>query len=133
MSAPRGLAPFGVRARFFLLSIALIVVGLVGAQWYSSRALQAALDARMRDDLAARAELAAAAVEHARAFAAPDASELVDRLAAASRARVTLIDPQGRVVADSAVPGARLATLDNHADRPEVRAARAHGRGISDR
>ncbi|MBI3540422.1 MAG: HAMP domain-containing protein [Candidatus Eisenbacteria bacterium] len=43
--------------------------------------------------------------------------------------RVTLIDATGHVLGDSDVPPARLATLDNHAGRPEVLAVRGGGVG----
>jgi len=45
---------------------------------------------------------------------------------AKSGARVTIIDSTGRVLADSA---ADAATMENHADRPEVQKAIAEGRG----
>jgi two-component system phosphate regulon sensor histidine kinase PhoR len=43
--------------------------------------------------------------------------------------RVTLIALDGRVLADSDVPPAELAQMENHAGRPEVKAALATGRG----
>jgi two-component system, OmpR family, phosphate regulon sensor histidine kinase PhoR len=46
-------------------------------------------------------------------------------LATAVGARVTLIDSTGRVLGDSAVPRERLAQMENHAGRPEVRGAMA--------
>ncbi len=45
--------------------------------------------------------------------------------------RVTVIDPDGRVVGDSNVPAGDLPDLDNHAGRPEVRQARHEGVGSS--
>src|SRR5262249_16671072 len=51
--------------------------------------------------------------------------------AAEARARVTLISADGSVLGDSDVPLARLPEIENHADRPEVRAALA-GRTGSD-
>ncbi len=47
------------------------------------------------------------------------------RAALPSHSRVTLITPDGRVVADSEVPTAELPRVENHAGRPEVRAALA--------
>ena len=44
---------------------------------------------------------------------------------ATSGARVTVIAPDGRVLADSAASGAELARLENHGGRPEVREALA--------
>ncbi|HEY5656791.1 MAG TPA: ATP-binding protein, partial [Myxococcota bacterium] len=58
---------------------------------------------------------------------------LADRAAAAAGARVTLIAPDGTVLGDSDVPLARLDGVENHGDRPEVRAALAGEPGRSTR
>ncbi|MBI3450272.1 MAG: HAMP domain-containing protein [Acidobacteria bacterium] len=47
--------------------------------------------------------------------------------------RVTLIDPNGVVVADSDVSPSAIATLENHIGRPEIREAIASGSGRSRR
>jgi two-component system phosphate regulon sensor histidine kinase PhoR len=47
----------------------------------------------------------------------------VQQLSAQSEHRITLIGRTGLVLADSDVPADQLATLENHATRPEVRAA----------
>ena len=47
----------------------------------------------------------------------------VQRFGAAGTVRITLVDAAGRVRADTDVPPAELAGVENHADRPEVRAA----------
>jgi len=46
-----------------------------------------------------------------------------------SQSRITLIKPDGLVIADSSVAPERLAQLDNHANRPEILAAVARGFG----
>ncbi len=48
-------------------------------------------------------------------------------------ARVTAIRPDGRVVSDSEVPPAQVPNMENHANRPEIRDARAQGTGSSRR
>ena len=53
---------------------------------------------------------------------------LVD-LAGQAGVRITLVDRQGRVVADSARDHAGVRRMDNHLDRPEVRDALATGSG----
>ena len=45
--------------------------------------------------------------------------------------RATLIDSQGRVLADSEVDPSALSALENHADHPEISAALQQGRGSS--
>lgn len=64
---------------------------------------------------------------------ADDADAQADRLGRALGARVTLIGPDGRVHGDSDFSGLALQRLENHDDRPEVRAARATGAGHSRR
>jgi two-component system phosphate regulon sensor histidine kinase PhoR len=50
-------------------------------------------------------------------------------IASAAQIRITLIDSSGTVVYDSFVPDSLLPTLENHAQRPEVVAARLKGIG----
>ena len=45
--------------------------------------------------------------------------------------RATLINSQGRVLADSETDPSDLSTLENHTDHPEISAARQQGRGSS--
>ena len=55
-------------------------------------------------------------------------SEQLKQIARISGARVTLVDEQGKVFADS---GKDIASLENHFNRPEVQEARLRGRGKS--
>jgi two-component system phosphate regulon sensor histidine kinase PhoR len=48
---------------------------------------------------------------------------LVDEAARDLQARVTIVAPNGAVLADSGLPVEALAAVENHKDRPEVRAA----------
>jgi two-component system phosphate regulon sensor histidine kinase PhoR len=57
----------------------------------------------------------------------------VRRAARPTESRVTLIDADGRVLADSEVPIAELARQDNHREHPEVRAALEGGMGRDQR
>jgi len=58
---------------------------------------------------------------------------VVDAAARDVDARVTVIAPDGRVLADSAVSGVDLARLENHGGRPEVKAALAGDVGRAER
>jgi two-component system phosphate regulon sensor histidine kinase PhoR len=57
--------------------------------------------------------------------------QLVKAAGAGIKARVTVIAPDGRVLGDSEVEEGRLAELDNHLERPEVRDALANGSGTA--
>jgi two-component system phosphate regulon sensor histidine kinase PhoR len=90
-----------------------------------------ALDRRARNDtfetLTAEARLMARVVEDELARGtSPDALDpIVDTAALMVDARVTVIAPDGRVVADSALSGEALRLVENHGQRPEVVAALA--------
>jgi len=60
---------------------------------------------------------------------AGSAQAFAERVARPTAARVTLIAPGGRVVADSERNPEGVASMENHAGRPEVRAALAGGLG----
>lgn len=59
----------------------------------------------------------------------PQLQAAVRDLSARAFARVTVMTPDGRVLADSAVSDSGLATLENQRDRPEMQQAVATGRG----
>lgn len=124
----------GVRGRLFLVSTALILsMGLTSAV-YLEYALRGELEARVANELERHARTArtASTVEgHLRAT--ETLQGLVQRLAADTEARITLIDPSGAVLADSALTNEGLSALGDHAARPEVLAARSDGRGVSRR
>ena len=90
--------------------------------------------ARLRDDLFDRS---VSQLEREARFVAEEwamdtlADALADRAGAALGHRVTLISGDGRVLGDSEFDDAALARLENHRERPEVRAATREGRGWS--
>ena len=59
----------------------------------------------------------------------PQLQIAVRDLSTRALARVTVMAPDGRVLADSAVSDSNLATLENHRTRPEIQQAIATGRG----
>lgn len=62
-----------------------------------------------------------------------DLRRLVERMGRDLRLRVTLMAPDGRVLADSDVAPGSLPSLENHLDRPEIRQALSSGTGRSER
>jgi two-component system phosphate regulon sensor histidine kinase PhoR len=124
-----------VRSRI-AIKLTLTLVGFVGvalivAGVYLDRALETfaveALEARLataarlaQDDIAALLREGAGALE---------LQQRAVRDARATGARVTIIAPDGTVRADSDVEVADLGRVENHAQRPEVRAALAGSQG----
>ena len=117
------LAAFGIAALSLLLAAALVA-------WLLERQL---LD-RITTDLLAEARLVAGLL--ARSGPAPTVAELdreADSLGVSLGARVTIIEPSGRVVGDTAEDGPSLAAMENHGARPEIELARAAGAGVTRR
>jgi two-component system phosphate regulon sensor histidine kinase PhoR len=114
--------------RRLMLALALLVVGVSGLSgFWVDRAVrareQAQMEARLESSARATAELVRS--EPFDLAHAAELSELARRASQAVGARVTLIAPDGGVVADSDVRADALASVANHADRPEVAAALA--------
>lgn len=125
----------GIRAKLFLISLGLILVSVIVAYAYMRSELERAVTDTTGKELYTRAELVA---EDAGKLAAPlddrvAWDKLADTLGERADARVTLIRRDGWVMGDSQVSLARLPSVENHAQRPEVQAALAYGRGESSR
>ena len=105
----------------FVVGVATaIVVGLV-LQWWIRRLTVERIEAT----LSAEARLAAELLTRNPGLPLDQLDDEADRMGQLVAIRVTLIADDGRVLGDSAEDGAALAAMENHAQRPEVEAARA--------
>ena len=108
------------------LLVGLLAVVLLG------RVLDAAVRERTREDLATTLERLES--DFAQDFPLrPGAAARIRLAAKQARVRVTLVDAAGTVLADSQVDDVKLPTLENHAGRPEIVAARKDGLGFDER
>jgi two-component system phosphate regulon sensor histidine kinase PhoR len=125
-----------VRAKLFLVSIALIAASMGSADAYLTPTIAGHLTQSIRADLLVRARLVA---REAAAFPAPVRSgdpswdALAHALGRTASGRVTLIGVDGVVLGDSDVPAAELSRVENHGSRPEVERALATGEGEAER
>lgn len=128
-----------MRSRFFWQLYAtyfVLVVGTAGVigvlierQMHAS--LTSEIEARLAGEAGALMPLASAAFSGADTETLPETlPETVAAVAAGTGARITLIAPDGTVVADSEQDPT---TMANHADRPEIIAAFDSGAGASQR
>jgi two-component system, OmpR family, phosphate regulon sensor histidine kinase PhoR len=115
-----GRTPLALR---FLLYFAVVMLVLIGAvAWFLSRSVDAAFTEGALDQLESAARISAVGMP-------VETSELqtwADSMAAAGGYRYTVIAKDGVVLADT---HSDVATMDNHADRPEVAAAIAGDTG----
>ena len=121
--------------RLFLAALTTAALALGVAGVLLTPLMRSQTNARIEQTLEAEARLAAELLSpHG---SQPDGSEDLDaeadRIGSVVAARVTLVAADGRVVGDSAESVSVLEGMENHADRPEIVAARSHGIGRSKR
>jgi two-component system phosphate regulon sensor histidine kinase PhoR len=121
------------RTRLFLGSLAAAGATLVVATVLVSWSLRQSVSERMERSLVTQARLTAELLSGQRPSSRAELDAEADTLGRLAEARVTFIAPDGTVVGDSEVPAEALASVDNHANRPEVRDAHAHGLGVATR
>ena len=115
--------------RLFLSMSLLVAAAVAGSLIAADAVLRTDLEAETAATLEAEARLLAG-------FLPADSSRWPEIARSAGQQlgrRVTLIDPTGRVRGDAEFDRAALAGLENHAGRPEVRAALATGVGRDER
>jgi len=108
-----------------LILVLAVVVLLVAAE--------GALRHDLEDDIARSLEIEARLIREAMP---PDSlawGDLVHAFARQSGHRITIVDREGRVRADSDFPAGPLPPIESHAGRPEIRAALAGDRGVASR
>jgi two-component system, OmpR family, phosphate regulon sensor histidine kinase PhoR len=116
-----------VRARLFwrlgLTYVALLVAVLIAVDLYSSRVIRSQAIRLANSQLTSLLNVAETRPPQA---SDPDDLRTWTTWMAKSGARVTIIDSNGQVLADSATDATKM---ENHANRPEVQQAMAEGRG----
>jgi two-component system phosphate regulon sensor histidine kinase PhoR len=128
MTPARGPAKF--QRRFFVAAVSASVLALAVAGILFASTMRRQTNARIESTLVAEARLASDLLARATSLVAPpEIDEEADRVGQLLGARVTFIDREGRVIGDSSEPFDALATMENHARRPEVVDALATGLG----
>ena len=121
------------RTKIFIGSVIAAAVSLVALaavlSWQVQGQQRSALERRLTDEATLIADLLSQVTTLEGAALDVEA----DRLGQLVSSRITLVAEDGRVVGDSSQPAETLGTLENHALRPEVVAARERGIGTSQR
>ena len=123
-----------IRWKVTIGTLLVLICGLLIARTLAIRSLEQQEIVRSGQILEARTSLVAYGLQP---FLTPSGalsstSQLraaVHDLSARALARVTVIAPDGQVLADSAVSDSNLPTVENHLARPEIQQAIASGRG----
>ncbi|MGB4599707.1 MAG: ATP-binding protein [Trichlorobacter sp.] len=111
-------------------SYALLALVMAGALYvHTNRLLEGRLVDESRQYLLNEARLAQLTYKHLSGSQKPQ--KIAEQLGGATRSRVTLISPDGKVLADSDVRADQVDSLENHRSRPEVQQALTAGSGSS--
>jgi two-component system phosphate regulon sensor histidine kinase PhoR len=112
-----------------MLSFMVLVITMAGLFYLLfDRTLNGYAANEARDQLRLQAQLARLMIERENS---PDFQKTAKTIGDVIKARVTILDPDGRVIGDSEVSRELLTGLDNHSDRPEINQAAAGGSGSS--
>lgn len=114
----------GVRGKLFVVSLLLIVVVGGASALYLEQTLRGWLHEQVEERLVLSLHTASGALDHLHG-SSDELRSLIGRQAERMGIRLTLIDSDGVVVADSTVAPSALTGLQGLAERPEVRAARS--------
>jgi two-component system, OmpR family, phosphate regulon sensor histidine kinase PhoR len=121
-----------IRWKIAFSTLLAVTLGLLLAGWLALRSFQDRELSQLEEALASQTGLAAVSIEpllQADRVPTPRLQALTERLSRHASARVTLISPDGVVLADSDTADDGIARMDNHRTRPEVARALAGGRG----
>src|SRR5258705_4423818 len=118
------------QTQFFLAALTAAILALVVAGVLFATTMRRQVDDQIESTLVAETRLAAELLSQNAPL--PTIAELQDeavRIGELLNARVTFIAEDGRVIGDSFEKLADLASMENHAQRPEVVDARMRGIG----
>ncbi len=115
--------------QLFPAYLAIVIVSLAAIVWYATDAMRSFYHEQMANSLHARSALIANQfIDRLRQSQYAAVDSLCKELGKRSSTRITVILPSGKVVGDTEE---NPAVMDNHADRPEIKAALVGGSGRS--
>ena len=125
-----------IRWKVALGTLFAVTLALTVAGWLALRSIERSELSRAAETLEARTSLAAFALEPllvrsgaGRTARQPEIQSMARELSRHALARVTVIGPDGAVLADSDTPDDAVSRLENHGTRPEVVQALSAGYG----
>ena len=123
----------GLRLKIFLVAVAMTGVVGVASFTYVDDSLRRWHRHRTESHIAAQARTLREALRSRHTLQSEHLDRSVRALGKAAEVRLSIIRRDGVVVADSNVPARELHAVENHADRPEVIAARQGETGLAQR
>jgi len=125
-----------IRWKIALSALGAVTVGLLAAGWLTLQSIERLELTRLEETLTSRTALAALPLQQlidtdSPSFSAHQLQTIVKEISGHALARVTVMKPDGLVLADSDTADDAVARLENHRTRPEVAQALTDGRGTA--
>ena len=125
--------------KVFPAFLGIVIISLLALGWFASHELSAFFMDRMQANLEKRAKLVAHYIQSR--YSLTDQEQIhqtCHRVGELTDSRITIVDPDGTVLGDSHVQWNRVDLnsedrIENHADRPEIRAAMEGQTGVQPR
>ena len=122
------------QTKFFFAALSAALLALAVAGLLFATTMRSQMDAKIEATLVAEARMAADLLGRGvQLLSVGELDEQADRLGSLIGARVTFVAMDGRVVGDSAESLDGIATMENHAQRPEILEAAERGLGRAQR
>ena len=112
---------------FTYVVLALLIVVSLGI--FTSISIESYFKERLVEELSRQADLVFFILQKDTSYSFPQIDQQVKMIGGLEQLRITLIDAQGKVLADSDIPLSDIAGVQNHLDRPEVQGAQRYGIG----
>jgi two-component system phosphate regulon sensor histidine kinase PhoR len=122
-----------IRTKIAITYIALAILLVTGVSIISSVKIESYFTQRLVDDMSREIDVIQFYLSDDSSASREQINERIRHIAGIEVRRVTLIDRDGNVIADSDVPTDRLPSLENHLHRPEIQQALAKPVGIDSR
>jgi two-component system phosphate regulon sensor histidine kinase PhoR len=121
------------RTRLFLTSLAAAAATMAVATLLLSMSVRRTASEQIEEGLVTQARLAAEALSHRTPATREELDSEADALGRLGAARVTFLAADGSVIGDSDLSLEAIASVENHASRPEVQQAMREGLGVARR
>ena len=124
----------GIRSRIFVIVSFLFLIGISLTFVIAERDLNIEFRDQIEGELSKQARILQQSLQpYLIEIDKNKLKTIIDQYAQASKSRITIINTNGLVVADSSVTKTNLGGLDNHGTRPEILQALSEGEGSSKR
>jgi two-component system, OmpR family, phosphate regulon sensor histidine kinase PhoR len=109
------------------VALAFVIVACLGV--FTSMRMESYFKDRLVDELSRQADLVLFMLQKDSTYSFSQIDEQVKQVGGLEHLRITLIDAQGDVLADSDIPFPDLSGVQNHLNRPEIQIAKRYGIG----